>query len=76
MKHVFRITATDEDYVPTGEFIEVGGTPFDLRTPQRLGDRIVNAGSIYHHNFCVLNYNEKVIHFSIGIRSFNFNDCM
>ncbi|XP_063537887.1 galactose mutarotase-like [Cydia strobilella] len=58
-----KITDGDEDFVPNGEFIAVGGTPFDLRTPKRLGDLIRNAGPIFHHNFCVTNYNEKTLNF-------------
>ncbi len=41
--------------IPTGEIVDVEGTPFDLRSPTRLGDRLgdpVLAGTRgYDHNF-------------------------
>jgi aldose 1-epimerase len=43
--HVVRVPAghylpVDERMIPTGELAPVDGTPFDLRTPVRLGDRL------------------------------------
>lgn len=35
-----RITPTDENLVPHGEFRDVAGTPFDFLTPHRIGERI------------------------------------
>ncbi|MDX1383804.1 MAG: galactose-1-epimerase, partial [Thermoanaerobaculia bacterium] len=35
-----RYTPTDDEMIPTGELAPVEGTPFDLREPQRLGDRL------------------------------------
>lgn len=34
------ITAVDESLIPTGEIIEVGGTPYDLRKPTELSEYI------------------------------------
>ncbi len=55
-----QITATDESLIPTGALMPVSGTPFDFRTPCRMGDRInddhimlKNAGG-YDQNY-VLN---------------------
>ena len=54
------ITAMDEDSLPTGEFMPVGGTPFDFRQPRTLAERIgaeseqLRFGGGYDHNF-VLN---------------------
>ena len=33
------MTAYGADMIPTGEFRDVGGTPFDFRTPRRIGER-------------------------------------
>jgi aldose 1-epimerase len=49
-----RYTPVDEECIPTGEFAEVAGTPFDFRTRHRIGDRIAETGNGYDHNF-VLN---------------------
>ncbi|MEL6444561.1 MAG: aldose epimerase family protein [Bacteroidota bacterium] len=38
--HADAFLPTDATYLPTGEIRPVDGTPFDLRTPTRLGDRL------------------------------------
>ena len=54
-----RYTPVDETLIPTGELPEVTGTPFDFRTPQRVGEALLRhaaseqlrfAGG-YDHNF-------------------------
>jgi aldose 1-epimerase len=55
-----RFTPVDEGLIPTGELRPVEGTPFDFRTPRRIGDGIdaddqqIRFGGGYDHNF-VLN---------------------
>ena len=55
-----RFTPVDATLIPTGELRPVAGTPFDFRTPERIGARIdandeqIKAGKGYDHNF-VLN---------------------
>ena len=46
-------TPLDENTVPTGEVRVVDGTPFDFRTPRRIGERIdqLQATRGYDHNF-------------------------
>ncbi|MFP4542525.1 MAG: aldose epimerase family protein [Opitutales bacterium] len=51
------ITAVDEGLIPTGELLEVAGTPFDFSTPKPIGQDIAQedlqlrrAGG-YDHNF-------------------------
>ncbi|HEY1044398.1 MAG TPA: aldose epimerase family protein [Telluria sp.] len=50
-------TPVDADLIPTGEIVPVEGTPFDFRTPHRIGERIGAAhpqlqhGGGYDHNF-------------------------
>lgn len=51
-------TPVDEGLIPTGEIRPVDGTPFDFRTPRRIGDRVrdasdpqIRAGRGYDHNF-------------------------
>ena len=51
-----RMTAIDPTLIPTG-IVPVDGTPFDFRTPMRIGDRIdadhpqIANGQGYDHNF-------------------------
>jgi aldose 1-epimerase len=54
-----RFTPVDASLIPIGEYRSVGGTPFDFRTPTRIGARIgeedeqlMRAGG-YDHNFIV-----------------------
>jgi len=58
--HAERLTPVDATLIPTGERQAVAGTPFDFRTPHRVGDRIRDArdqqirfGRGYDHNFIV-----------------------
>ncbi|HUL45284.1 MAG TPA: aldose epimerase family protein [Bacteroidota bacterium] len=45
-------TPVDSTLIPTGEMREVAGTPFDFRTPQRIGAHIDEVpGGGYDHNF-------------------------
>lgn len=52
-------TPTDATAIPTGERRPVAGTPFDFRSPRRLGARIeaddqqIKWGSGYDHNFII-----------------------
>ena len=55
--HADRYTPTDATQIPTGEVAPVAGTPFDFRTPQRIGARIdaddeqLRLGQGYDVNF-------------------------
>ncbi len=55
-----RMTPVDSTLIPTGNLVSVDGTPFDFRTPHRIGARIqvddqqLRFGGGYDHNF-VLN---------------------
>jgi len=58
--HAAKFTPVDATLIPTGERRDVAGTPFDFRTPHRVGDRIRDArdqqirfGRGYDHNFIV-----------------------
>ncbi|CAB3252581.1 unnamed protein product [Arctia plantaginis] len=46
-----RITETNSDSIPTGNFINVQGTPFDFTKEKRLGDSM--SGNLFDDNFCV-----------------------
>ena len=52
-----RFTPVDQGLIPTGELRKVEGTPFDFRTPHRIGERISNEdeqlrfGQGYDHNW-------------------------
>jgi aldose 1-epimerase len=50
-------TPTNDKLIPTGEFADVTGTPFDFRTAHKIGERIaadheaIKIGGGYDHNF-------------------------
>ena len=52
-----RYTPVNAGLIPTGEIAPVAGTPFEFRTPHRIGERIAQPheqlgfGSGYDHNF-------------------------
>lgn len=60
MIHADRFTPVNANLIPTGELKSVEGTPFDFRTPTRIGARIsdkdqqLEYGGGYDHNY-VLN---------------------
>ncbi|HLT42413.1 MAG TPA: aldose epimerase family protein [Sphingobacteriaceae bacterium] len=55
--HASAITGVDEALIPTGELLDVSGTPFDFRTPTPIGERInesdeqLKRGGGYDHNY-------------------------
>ena len=62
-----QITLVDDVSIPTGEFLEVAGTPFDLRQPSRIGNGLesdheqIKLGSGYDHNFVIQNGGDRLI---------------
>lgn len=61
--HASRFTPTDAGLIPTGELLEVEGTPLDFRTPHTIGERIddrsyepLRFGNGYDHNWVLDNY--------------------
>jgi aldose 1-epimerase len=59
MIHADKITPVDKGLIPTGEFADVTGTPFDFRRPAAIGSRINDSdpvlryGSGYNHNWVI-----------------------
>ena len=49
-----KITAIDSGLVPTGEFVDVAGTPFDFNIAKPIGRDIEAAGG-YDHNYVLRN---------------------
>ena len=76
--HVIEIDAdtftvvSDKKCIPTGEMRPVGGTPFDLREPKRMGDGMaltdkdeqLTYGNGYDHNF---NLNGEGLRFAVEV---------
>jgi aldose 1-epimerase len=62
-----RYTPVDETKIPTGELAPVAGTPFDFRTPARIGARIgenhpqITIGGGYDHNFVLNRTNQTLL---------------
>jgi len=53
-----KITAVDEELIPTGEFTNIAGTAFDFNIPKPIGQDLEAAGKAnntggYDHNFCL-----------------------
>ncbi|HEX5397853.1 MAG TPA: aldose epimerase family protein [Verrucomicrobiae bacterium] len=44
-----KITAVNSQLIPTGEFLDVTGTPFDFRTPTAIGARINDPNQILQY---------------------------
>lgn len=62
------ITPVDETGIPTGEFLQVDGTPFDFRKPKLIGEdisddhiQLKNMGA-YDHNFVLDNPGATLLH--------------
>ncbi|MCM1338104.1 MAG: galactose mutarotase [Muribaculaceae bacterium] len=57
-----KITENNEISIPTGKFLDVEGTPFDFKTPKRIGDVInsdseqLKIGSGFDQNYCIDGY--------------------
>ena len=60
-----RFTENNEIAIPTGKISPVDGTPFDFRTPQKVGDVIdkkdeqLEIGAGFDQNFCIDGYDGK-----------------
>jgi len=50
-----QITTTDDNCIPTGEFTNVAGTPFDFTTPRSIGERIEQLHMGYDDNYVLRN---------------------
>jgi aldose 1-epimerase len=66
MGHTLQINAeeytlADELLIPTGEFGKVAGTPFDFRTPHKVGDKIGELKEGYDLNYVLDNNKGKLI---------------
>lgn len=68
------ITPINENLIPTGELLEVTGTPFDFREPKHIGKIIETAheqlifGKGYDHNWVLKEYpNNKQIHLAAKV---------
>jgi len=60
------ITPVNSTLIPTGELMKVENTPFDFRTPRKIGERInekneqLEFGKGYDHNWVLNNYDGSV----------------
>lgn len=54
-------TLTSPDLIPTGEFAEVAGTPFDFTTFKHIGERIGELADGYDNNFVLDNLDHKMV---------------
>lgn len=68
------ITPINENLIPSGELLEVTGTPFDFREPEQIGKNIETAheqlifGKGYDHNWVLKEYsNNKQIHLAARV---------
>jgi aldose 1-epimerase len=72
-----RFTAIDGGAIPTGELPLVADTPFDFRTPRRVGERInqehpqLKNGNGYDHNFVLNKAHPKELSLAARVREVN-----
>lgn len=68
-------TVNSEIAVPTGEIAKVDDTPFDFRTPKKIGDVIeaeseqLKIGSGFDQNYCIDNYDGKTLVEAADVKS-------
>ncbi|CAF4762613.1 unnamed protein product [Pieris macdunnoughi] len=67
MMNADQITETNEGSIPTGRLLQVGGTPFDLRVPIRLGDAMKKAELLFDDNFCINRFGNKDLTFTARV---------
>ena len=76
------ITPIDENLIPTGELMDVDGTPFDFREPHAIGERVdadhpqLIAGAGYDHNFVIDRENNGKIEKVADVYSPKSGRCM
>lgn len=60
-------TKNSEIAIPTGELVDVKNTPFDFKTPKKIGDLInsedeqIKIGSGFDQNYCIDGYDGKTL---------------
>lgn len=70
-----KITENSEIAVPTGKFLNVENTPFDFKTPKKIGDVInseneqIKIGSGFDQNYCIDNYDGKTLIEAANVKS-------
>lgn len=52
-------TEVDNQSIPTGELINVEGTPFDFRSPKNLGEQMEEKGGGFDHNYATKSENSS-----------------
>lgn len=66
MINSFKITENDKSSIPTGNFIDISGTPFDFRTMRVIGDRVnaknaqLKYGWGYDQNYVLDKNNDEI----------------
>ena len=64
-----KTTAVDTEIIPTGDYVDIAGTPFDFNTPKKLGQDLEAAGNVnntggYDHNYVLRSPGVAAIAFS------------
>lgn len=49
-----KITAVNEELIPTGKLVATPATPFDFNEPKRIGDSIAKVPGGYDHNYVIV----------------------
>ena len=76
------ITPIDDNLIPTGELMDIDGTPFDFREPHAIGERVdadhpqLIAGAGYDHNFVIDRENNGKIEKVADVYSPKSGRCM
>ncbi len=55
-----RVLENDADVLPTGKVLDVAETPFDFRSPKRIGEDIDKVGNGYDNCFLINRWNQSL----------------
>ena len=62
-----KYTEVNSELIPTGKLLAVAGTPFDFRTPHKIGERIDKVKGGYDHNFVLNKKKENELSFAVKL---------
>ncbi len=62
-----KYTEVNKELIPTGKLLPVENTPFDFRTPHRIGERIAKVKGGYDHNFVLNKKKENELSFAVKL---------
>ena len=62
-----KYTEVNNELIPTGRLLPVKGTPFDFKTPHKIGERIDKVKGGYDHNFVLNKEKGDILTFAVRL---------